>query len=555
MCSDAEYLRRVTLDLTGRIPTSADVTAFLANTDPNKRDALVDRLMTTSEFVDKWTLFYGDLLKNTAFAGNINRYRYGRDAYHRFIKDAVASGKPWSQMAAEMVTAMGDNYVNGAANFIVGSHVPMGPAEDVYDGLAVEASRIFLGISSMDCLLCHDGAGHLDQVNLWGANATRLQAYGMSAFFARMRKPATTVSQTPFYNKYTLQEAATGEYPLGSTAGNRSPRPRVNGMANVPPTYMFNGGGSVKAGENRREAFAKHVTADPQFARAHVNYLWEKIMVEAMVSPSNTFDPARLAAGAQMPDGWTLQPANAELLQALSDDFAANGFNFRRTVELIVKSHAYQLSSSYPGEWNLNLVPYYARKFVRRLEGEEIHDAIVMATGIPATMADPDNANKVRVGYRMVTDDNVTTTDWLEWAGQMPEPTEPRSNGNRVFIQSFLTGDRDQKLRVGEPSILQSLNMMNNNFVRGRVIQGGVANVTYPETKSYPSAVREMVLNNNTIPYEQIVERLYLRTLNRPPTDAELTKLRAYFTKQTRQQFAENLQWVLLNKIDFLFNY
>jgi O6-methylguanine-DNA--protein-cysteine methyltransferase len=317
---------------------------------------------------------------------------------------------------------------------------------------------------------------------------------------------------------------------------------------------MFNGGGAVKAGENRRESFARYITADPQFSRAHVNYLWEKLMVEALVSPSNTFDLARISPNAQMPDGWTLQPANAQLLQALSDDFAANGFNFRRTVELVVKSNAYQLSSAYPGEWNIGFVPYYARKFVRRLEGEEIHDSLVMVTNIPPTMADPDNGNRVRVGYRMLTDDNVTTGSWIEWAGQMPEPAEPRSNGNRVFVQSFLTGDRDQKFRSAEPSILQALNMMNNTFVRNRVLQGTTAAVTFPENKTYISYVRELVVGT-TLTYDQIAERLYLRTLSRKPTDAEWVKLRAYYTKQTKQQFAENLQWVLFNKVDFIFNY
>jgi hypothetical protein len=553
LIGDAEYMRRVTLDLTGRIPKPVDVTAFLADTDPNKRDALVDRLMATSEFVDRWTLFYGDLVRNTAFAGNINRYRYGRDAYHNFLYESVASGKSWAQMATEMIAANGDNYVVGATNFTVGAHVAGGPAQDVYDGLAVEASRIFLGLSSMDCLLCHDGAGHLDAVNLWGSTATRAQAYGMSAFFARMRKPATTVSSTPFYNKYTINEAATGEYQLGTTVGNRSPRGgRTSDTAQ--PAYMFNGGGAVKAGENRREAFARYLTADPQFARAHVNYLWEKIMVEALVSPSHTFDLARIQPDATMPDGWALQPANAELLKALAEDFAANGFNFRRTVELIVKSNAYQLSSVYPGEWTLGKVPYYARKFVRRLDGEEIHDAVVIATGIPATMADPDNGNRVRVGYRM-TFDNNTTSQWLEWAGQMPEPTEPRSNGNRVFVQSFLTGDRDQKMRSAEPSILQALNMMNNGFVRNRMLSGATATVTYPENRTYVSSVRELTTLAPSNTYEFITEQLFLRTLSRKPTDAEMTKLRAYFTKQTKTAYAENLQWVLFNKIEFLYNY
>jgi hypothetical protein len=160
----------------------------------------------------------------------------------------------------------------------------------------------------------------------------------------------------------------------------------------------------------------------------------------------------------------------------------------------------------------------------------------------------------------MTVDDN-TTSGWIEWAGQMPEPTEPRSNGNRVFTQSFLTGDRDQRLRSAEPSILQSLNMMNNAFVRGRVLgsatatgTNGTVTVAYPETRTYVNAVRELTLNT-TNTYDQIAEKLYLRTMSRKPTEAEWTKLRAYYSKQTKQQFAENLQWVLFNKVDFIFNY
>ena len=110
-------------------------------------------------------------------------------------------------------------------------------------------------------------------------------------------------------------------------------------------------------------------------------------MVEALVSPSNTFDPARLDPNAQMPAGWTLQPANPELLEALAAEFWNNNYDLRYLIGLIAKSSAYQLSSKYPGEWKLEYVPYYARKYARRLDAEEIHDAIVKATGQPVVSA------------------------------------------------------------------------------------------------------------------------------------------------------------------------
>ncbi len=554
LCTDEEFVRRVYLDLTGRIPSSDDVLNFVKNEDSNKRDALVDRLIDSPEFVDKWTQFYGDLLKNTAIATNVNRFNLGRDAYYNYLKQSVANRKSWRDMAVELITAKGDSYVTGEVGFVVGGHVPGGPAQDIYDGRAVEASRVFLGLNSMDCLLCHDGAGHLSPINLWGGTATRFEAYGMAAFFARTNNQFVAAANNA--QKHVVTDVTTGEYNLNTTTGNRSARTPVNGRTNVQPTYMFNGNGGVKAGENRRETLARYLVADPQFARAHVNYIWEKLMVEALVSPSNAFDLARLVPGSQMPDGWAMQPSNPELLQALTEEFAYNGFDIRHIISLIAKSSAYQLSSQYPGDWQVAYVPYYARKYVRRLDAEEIHDAIVKATGVPPTMADPDNGNKVRVGYRMVDNNNpVRTTYWVEWAMQLPEPAEPRSNGgNATFINSFLRGDRDQKLRTDDPSILQALNMMNNGFVMNRVHQGNFTNVTYPETRQYQSIVRVLLATPN-LSNDDLVRQLYLNTLSRTPTEEELVKIRTYFSTMTKQQVAESLQWVLLNKIDFLFNY
>ncbi len=553
LCTDGEFLRRVMLDLTGRIPAPEAVTAFLADENPNKRDMLVDRLLAAPEFTDKWTNFYGDLFKNTAFSANINRMRGGRDAFYKYIKNSVALNKSWRDMAVEIVTANGDSFVNGPTNFLIGGFVPMGPVQDVYDGMAVEASRAFLGLTSMDCLLCHDGAGHLDAVNLWGSQTRRFDAWGMAAFFTNYNRQQVLVATN--VNKQVISEATGRTYQLNTTTGNRSNRQPTNGKTVIDPQYMFNGNGGIKAGENRREAFARYLVADPQFARAQANYLWEALMVEALVSPSNTFDLARLTREQQLPDGWQLQPANPELLQALSEEFAYNNFDIRHLIGTIAKSSAYQLSSQYPGEWKLDYVPYYARKYVRRLEAEELHDAIVIATGVPTTFADPDNGNKNRVGYRMVDDNNPqATTFWTEWAMQLPEPTEPRNSGNNAFLNSFLRGDRDQKLRTDEPSILQALNMMNNGFVMGRIHQGNIATVTYPDTRTYNSVVRTLLAKAN-LSNEELVNTLYLTTLSRKPSAEEMAKVTSYFSRMTKQQVAEHLQWVLLNKVDFLFNY
>ncbi len=552
LCTDEEFIRRAYLDVTGRIPSADDVTKFLADQDPNKRDVLVDSLINSPEFVDKWTMFFGDLYKNVVNATNIQIYFGGREAYYSYIKNAIAENKSYAIMAREMIDHDGDSHVSGETNFIVLGNIPMGPAQDTMDGLAVRVGTTFLGLSSMDCLLCHDGAGHLDAVNLWGSQVTRAQAWGMSAFFARTNRQQQNIAQN--YAKYIISERATGEYLLNTNSGNRQTRAPINGRNFVEPKYLF--GSGLNPGENRRQALSRMVVEDKQFARAAVNYLWEELMVEALVSPSNTFDPARLDPNAQMPDGWALQPANPELLDALADEFRNSGHDIRYLIALIAKSSAYQLSSRYPGTWKIDYVPYYARKYIRRLGAEEIHDAIVKATNQPplSTYRDAAGQNQTIAGYPII-DQTGQFVRKVDWAMELPDTT----GGNGGFLNVFLRGNRDSNLRSDDPSILQALTLMNNGFVMGRIHQGN--QVSLPNQPAIPSTVRRL-LADTSLSNEQIITQLYLHTLSRNPTDAEKAKLLPYFTPtgtqtaaQAKQAAAESIQWVLLNKVDFTFNY
>jgi hypothetical protein len=526
ICTDEEFVRRAYLDLTARIPAPDAVTNFLKDTNPNKRDALVDSLIGTPEYVDKWTMFFGDLYQNTANSPNVTRYIEGREAFYTFIKTSLETNKSYAQMVSEMIAATGDTFANGAGNWIVGGIVTGGPSQDTMDGQATQASSMFLGMSSMDCLMCHSGRGHLDEINLWGTQRTRAEAWGMSAFFARTQRQRVD-AQTPAagrYFKYNINELTTGEYNLNTTSGNRQARQPINGVNNVQPRFIF-GGGGLNAGENRRQAFARLLTAEKQFARATVNYIWEKLMVEALVSPSNSFDPARVDPAAQLPAGWSLQPANAELLEALTVDFIQSNYNLRALIGKITKSSAYQLSSQYPGTWGLSLVPYYARKYVRRLDAEELHDAIIKATGIG-------------VSYQM-RDSLGANTYVINWAMQLRDTT----GGTNDFLNSFLRGDRDAVLRSQDSTLLQSLNLMNNSFVMNRIHQNN-ANSTVSK-----------LMANTALTSQDIINQLYLTTLSRNPTATEMNILLSSFTTLGKREATESLQWALLNKVDFIYNY
>ena len=529
LSDDQIFLRRVFLDLTGRIPSPDQVRAFAYDTNAEKRESIVEALIGNVEYINKWTMFLGDLYKNNTTATNVTRYFQGRDAFYAYLKGALTQNKPYNQIARELITANGDTWADGAANWVVGGTVPMGPVQDTYDGQAVNAAQMFLGINAADCLLCHDGARHLDNVNLWAAQQTRANLWGLAAFFARTRMARQVESQTPLYAKYIVSEATTGDYQLNTTTGNRSARSPLNRVSTVPPKYPFTGE-QVAANANRRVALADILTNDPQFARAIVNYIWEKFMVVAFVSPSNGFDPARLDPRNPPPAPWTLQPTNPELLEALTQWFRDNGYDLRRLMALIVKSNAYQLSSEYPGTWKAEYVPYYARKFARRLDAEEIHDSIVKAAGVVPT-------------YSLDYTGSLYPLPPVNWAMELPDTVEPRSNGTTTqFLNSFGRGDRDQSRRDSSGSPLQALNMMNNAFVMNRIHNANAGSTV------------QQLLRQTTDPLA-IIEGLYLATLNHFPSAEEISVARDVMRRLGNQRGAESLQWALLNKLEFIHSY
>jgi hypothetical protein len=528
--TDWEFIRRVTLDLTGRIPDPNRVLSFVASTDPNKRTALVDELMARPEWLDKWTMFFGDLYKNNSSNSQIQRFRPGVQAFHDYIRTSLSSGKPYDQMAREMITATGtSSYNTGELNFVAGGVVTGGPTQDIYDQQTANIADTFLGVSHLNCLLCHNGRGHLDSLTLWGAQQTRLSAWGMASFLShtsttRTRVDPATVS--PYY--WGIADPATAkDYALNTTTGNRPARQPIGTVSSISPAYLFGNspGEQPKAGENYRAALARMITADPQFARATVNHLWAYFFGVGLVDPPDQFDPLRLDPDNPPPAPWTLQPSNPRLLNALSTAFAANGYDLKWLMRQIVNSGAWQLSSRYDGQWNDAWAGLYARKFVRRLWAEEVHDAVaVSSNSVPS--------------YTM------TTYGTLSYAMQFPETVGlPDGNNGNVsgLLDAFLRGNRDDQPRSGEGSIQQALNLMNDSFVINR-------------TQPAPQGI--LLQTVLSMPDQQMVDTLFLKVLSRHPNAAELSiALKNLAPPANRIAEAQNLLWSLYNKVDFVFNY
>lgn len=539
--NDFEFIRRVTLDLTGRIPTAEAVMRFVADVSPNKRSSLIDNLLKQPEWTDKWTMYYGDLLKNTANKQSMGTVLNpeGRNAFYKWIKDSLSNNKPYNQMAQEIISARGTNTWNpeqGAANWIVLGRVTGGPVQDTQDQLTANVAETFLGLANLNCLLCHNGRGHLDTLNLWGAQTSRYQAWQMAAFLAHTPVPTIVRPDSTKPNSYywTVADTMRGDYQLGSTSGNRPARTPVGTQRAVGPSYIFTGDAPGN-GENYRDALARFVTSDFQFARASVNYIWQQFFGRGIVEPANQFDLARLDPANPPPDPWTLQPSNPALLNALAQYFIDSGYDVKSLMRLITNSQAYQLSSRYKGDWSPQNEPLFARKLVRRLWAEEIHDSIAQSSGVPATY---------RLYLGQDPNDVPGGTVALNWAMQLPE-TNSRflaGVGSNAFLDAFLRGNRDDTSRRGEGSLSQALNLMNDTFVMSRIRTANAG----------PNGLinRSLALTN-----EQLVSTLYINVLSRYPTDAE--KSAAYQALQSgdRRQKAEDLLWSLYNKVDFIFNY
>jgi hypothetical protein len=537
LTSDWEFIRRVTLDLTGRIPAPARVLSFVNDKSPDKRSALIEELLASPQWVDKWTMYFGDLYQNTDQrpSTSLRRFPSGRNAFYTWIHDSLANSKPYDQMATELITSTGTNsYTKGELNWILNGYITGGPQQDITDSMASNVSTVFLGISHMNCLLCHNGRGHLDQLSVWGSQTTRYQAWNFASFMSRTTFSRVNYDPNNRNNYYwSVQNNVNHDYQLGTTTGNRpariaGPPCAPNKTCYVPPMYIFNGA-QPNSGEDYRTALARMVTSDLQFSRAAVNYMWAQFFGRGIVDPPDQFDPMRLDPDNPPSDPWTLQPSNARLLNAMAQRFVDTGYDLKMLMRDIANSQAYQLTSEYNGQWNVAWEPLFARKFVRRLWSEEVHDAVVQSSGIMP--------NYKVTGFSDIGFPNVTL------AMQLPDTVNMPGGTMTTLLDNFMRGNRDDQARRTDGSILQALGLMNDNFIMTRIDPGG-------------ANANQLLAQNLKKPNDQFINALYLGVLSRYPSDAEMkTALNIVLGAGSQAAGGTNMLWVLYNKVDFIFNY
>ncbi len=543
LATDEEFIRRAYLDAVGRIPTIEQTLALVENAAPEKRSKLIDELLDSEDYVKRWSYFFEDLFR----AGN--RMASGKNLFHFWIAEFLTLDRPYSEVVTEMLThsaktshsAPGALYF--ARDFVKAKDDPETPnAEDIVnrpdalDEFAITSTKVLLGLN-IGCFSCHDGANHLEQVNLFSTSKTREEFFQHAAFFGKARMIMNWENGFQVPTEYTVDDVAEG-YPTDAESIVRVPR---TGGSNTPKFILSEE--SPRPGANPRDELARIMTGDIQFSRAITNRLWAELMGVGIVEPLDDFDLKRYYPG-DTPEGWTVQPKDPELLDELAKDFQRHDFSIKHVLRRIMNSSAYQLSSKFDGEWKPEYGDYFARKYVRLLGPTQLHDAIVTATAKPGA---------------------YDTGVEVEMAMELLDPAQaPRAVSE--FMRAFGQQIRDDFPSRAPTSSLQAMLMMNSDVVLDRVKAqnaGRVAQLLERREQDRITAAQAIraVTGREATKVEAemavdraLVEKVYLATLSRRPLDQEMSIALAEM-ERNGDRGLENLQWALLNSPEFIFNY
>ena len=404
LAGDAEFLRRATLDLTGRLPTPEEHEAFLANIDPEKRAALIDDLIARPEFVDMWVMKWSQLLQMRT-GPKIGRKSLMR--YHGWLRDQIAADVPLNQMAHDLLAANGGTFSNAATNYY--------QSEDKTLKTAENAAQVFLGMR-LQCAQCHN---HL--FDRW----TLDDYYGFAAFFAHVgRKPGEDPRETIIFNK-------------GKGAAKHP-------ITKRPMAPRFLGGEEPEVeGEDRRTVLADWVASpdNPYFARHMANMAWAHFFGKGIVHP---VDDVRVSN----------PPVNPQLLDELARRLVEYDFQLKPLVRDICNSRTYQLSAA-PNESNIADDRNFSHASLRRVPAPVLLDAVSQVTDTT------DKFKDVPAGTRAVQiPDGATSNYFMVTFGRAARETvctcETRAEPNLSQALHLINGATVQR-KIGKGKVI---NMM-----------------------------------------------------------------------------------------------
>ena len=469
-CDDATFLRRTGLTIAGRLPTLEEAIAFESDASENKREAWIDNLLASTDYADHFAGKWNAILRNKRRNNNDKRATF---AFHRWIRDSFHNNKPYDEFVREIIAASGE----------VTLHPPVAWYRELKDSssLVEDTAQLFLGLR-IQCARCHH-----HPFEKW----SQQDYYGLSAFFSQVgRKKSDFQNQDRIYHRVGVATA-------------KNPK---NGQP-VKPSGLGSDSFEVDSLDDPRHALVDWMVADdnPFFAKALVNRYWKHFFGRGLVDPE---DDMRV----------TNPASNPELLEALASDFVASGYDLKRLVRTIAVSETFQ-RSAIPNEHNKKDKQAFSRYYAKRLEAEQLLDAIDTLTAAPTKF------DGVPVSTRAV---------------QLPD------NGfNSYFLTVFGRPESSSACeceRSSDANLAQSLHLINSTDIQNKITadSGRAAKLAADTSRNH----------------EQKLYELYMTSFSRPPTPDEIAIATAYISRKEQPREAyEDIVWALINTKEFLFNH
>jgi hypothetical protein len=413
LAADEIFVRRVYVDITGTLPTPEQVTAFLKDADPKKRDKLIDALVETPEYSYYFANRWADVLR--VKRGNQQGRAFGTFAFNDWIRESIAADQPYDQLVREILGAVGDEAKSPPTMWYRQLQKP----EQFVD----DTCQLFLGVR-MACAQCHH-----HPYEKWSQD----DYWGMAAFFGQLGRKTQPIPGQQNNN----QQGRLVVFNKGSGTV-------TNKRTNRPAEMKALDGDAVKLdrGDDPRQHLVDWMVdaKNPFFARAVANRYWAHFFNRGIVDP---LDDMRI----------TNPPSNPELLDALAKELVDAKYSLKHLVKVICKSRTYQLSAV-PNEFNKQDKKSFARYYPRRMSAEVLYDAVSQVTDSPASF------------NNLPKDKHAPTR-----AIMLPDESFPS-----YFLDVFGRPQRISACeceRVTEANLAQALHLLNSQEIQGKLSRSG----------------------------------------------------------------------------------
>lgn len=504
ICDDATFIRRVTLDLTGLLPTADDARRFVADTSPDKRRGLIDQLLERPEFSDWWAMKWADLLRIEEKTLD----QKGVENFHGWLRDSIATHKPLDRMVREIVAGRGSTYEVPPANFYRALRTPFERSETV--------GQLFLGVR-LQCSKCHN-----HPFDRW----TQDDYYSWGSVFSRVDYKILENRRKDTNDSHEFD----GEQIVFLKPSGEAKDPRTN---KARPAQLLGDASEFDPNRDPLDRLAEWLT-DPhndRFVQMLANRTWQQVMGRGVVDPIDDFratnpasNPGLLKAlASELAYGAQGNSANDKATHT-ENDRNARAFDLRHLLRIILNSNTYQLASD-SNETNRNDEINFSRAVIRRHSAEQLLDAISQILEIPLEFA------AYPAGRR---------------AGQLPGVSATRSRDKRQT-------DADRFLTLfGKPPRLQSCDCeRSEETTLGQTFQLVSGPMINRMLATRGNRLEKLLTSNQ--PTAAVINELYWAALTREPTPDELDRMTRFIEEaKDRRTALEDFLWGLLNSNEFL---